>query len=342
MKSSALSFLLEHGIRIVIPTKERSKKRANNFFICCILFPVSCFLFFISCSDPYFKNDHEDNSPTSGKLKVYYDEGLQLQVENQAYTFQAHYPNATVELIPSNDDNAVQALYNDSCKMILISRELNEKEKKAFTSKSMTPQFSAVAKSGVALITNLNTPIEVLDYIQIIDLLTKPFVCKDSLSNNTKLSVLFDKANSSVMHYLQDSVLHGEKFSGNCSISNSTIESINYIANHKNSIAFIDFAWLSDVDDSIYKANKRKIKFIAIGKKEKADKFFEYPSQNSFKLGAYPFTRTVYIYKRSGDFSLGKGFETFIAGPNGQTSFLKQGLLPTKQQERSIQVKMEQ
>lgn len=323
----------------VIPTKEGSEKRANNFFISCFMFLVPSFLSFVSCSDPYFKNDHEDNSPTSGKLKVYYDEGLQLHVENQAYTFQAHYPNASIELVPSNDNNAVQALYNDSCKMIIISRQLTDKEKKAFTSKAMTPQFSAVAKSGIAFITNKNTPIDVLNYNQIIELLTKPFVCKDSLSNETKLTVLFDKANSSVMQYLLDSVLFGNKISGNCSISNSTNESINYVANHKNTIAIIDFAWLSDIDDSIYKANKSKVKLIAVSQKEKTNEF-EYPSQNSFKLETYPFTRTVYIYKRSGDFSLGKGFETFIAGPNGQTSFLKQGLLPTKQQERSIQVNM--
>ncbi|MBI2723286.1 MAG: substrate-binding domain-containing protein [Bacteroidetes bacterium] len=323
----------------VIPSKEGSKKRGNNFFISSILFFVPCFLSFVSCSDPYFKNDYEDNSPTSGKLKVYYDEGLQLHIENQAYTFQAHYPNASIELVPSNDNNAVQALYNDSCKMIIISRQLTDKEKKAFTSKAMTPQFSAVAKSGIAFITNKNTPIDVLNYNQIVELLTKPFVCKDSLSNDTKLTLLFDKANSSVMQYLLDSVLSGNKISGNCSISNSSIESINYVANHKNTIAIIDFAWLSDVDDSIYKSNKSKVKLIAVSQKGKTNEF-EYPSQNSFKLKTYPFTRTVYIYKRGGDFSLGKGFETFIAGPNGQISFLKQGLLPTKQQERSIQVNM--
>jgi hypothetical protein len=30
-----------------------------------------------------------------------------------------------------------------------------------------------------------------------------------------------------------------------------------------------------------------------------------------------------------------------VAGPKGQITFLKQGLLPTKQQERIVEVKME-
>ncbi len=302
------------------------------------LLPVSCVLYLASCSDPYFKDDYEDNSPTSGKLKVYYDEGLQLQVKNQAFTFMAHYSRAHLELISSTEDNAVQALYNDSCKIIMISRMLRETEKKAFASKDLTPRFSEVAKSGIALITNFNTPVNILNRQQIIDLLTKPFVCKDTLSNETRLNVLFDKNNSSVMHYLQDSVLKGQKFSSNCSVLGSTLESINYVAKNKNTIAFIDFAWLSDVDDSIFKANQRSVKFIAIGNVN--SKRYEYPSQSAFKLGTYMFTRSVYIYRRSGEFTLGKGFETFVAGPNGQTSFLKQGLLPAKQQERRINVQM--
>jgi len=300
---------------------------------------VSCLLFFVACSSRYFKNDYEDNSPTSGKLKVYYDEGLELQVKNQTYTFESHYPNAHVELISCSENEAVEALYNDSCKDIVISRLLTDKEKKAFESKNLFPKYSGVAKNGVALITNINTPIDSLSYRQVIDLLTKPFVCKDSISNDTKLSVLFDKKNSAVMHYLLDSILKGEKFSANCNVLSSTLKAINYVAQNKNTIAFIDFAWLSDRDDSISKANRNKIKFIRVcGPKSSV---CEYPSQNSFKLGTYPFTRTIYVFRRSGEFTLGKGFETFVAGPNGQNSFLKQGLLPTKQQERSIHVNID-
>jgi ABC-type phosphate transport system substrate-binding protein len=194
-----------------------------------------------------------------------------------------------------------------------------------------------VAKSGVALITNINTQIDKLTYDQVIELLTKPFVCKDSISNDTKLSVLIDKKNSAVMHYLLDSVLKGQPFSANCNVLNSSIESINFVAKTKNTIAFIDFAWLSDVDDSIYKANKNVVKFIPISKTNSTT--FELPNQSSFKLNTYPFTRTIYVYRNTDDFSLAKGFETFVAGPKGQNTFLKQGLLPTHQQERNITIK---
>jgi len=119
----------------------------------------------------------------------------------------------------------------------------------------------------------------------------------------------------------------------------SSKEAINYVAANKNTMALIDFAWLSDVDDSISKANRDKIKFIGVRRPGSLE--VNYPNQSSFKLGTYPYTRTVYVYRKTGDFTIAKGFESFVAGPKGQVTFLKQGLLPTKQQERSIHINME-
>ena len=291
-----------------------------------------------SCSGP-FKNDYNDNSPTSGKLKVYYDEGVALHVKNQTATFESQYKNASVELFESSENEAVQALYNDSCEAIVISRLLTAQEKKAFESKQYSPKYTAVAKSGIAIIANSNTDINSLSYEQVIDVLSHPYTFKDSTGREQTLTVLFDKNNSAVVHYMMDSVLKKKELSSKCSILNASVESINYVANNKNSIAFIDFAWLSDADDSIYKANSGKIKILSISKPKSSS--YELPSQSSFKLETYPFTRTIYVMRKTGEFSLAKGFESFIAGPKGQLTFLKQGLLPTRQGERALHINME-
>ena len=287
--------------------------------------------------DNYFKNDYKDNSPTSGKLKVFYDEALEQHVKNQAYTFEALYRNAQLELFPCNNEEAVQALYHDSCECILISRQLSETEKKAFASRNYFPKFSPVAVSGIALITNVGTHIDSLSYAQVAELLSKPYTTKDSLGNPVNIAVLLDKNNSSVVHYLSDSLLKGGKFSAGCNILGSSLESINHVARHKNTVAFIDFAWLSDADDSISKANQGRIKFIALSPPNSST--YEYPHQSSFKLGTYPLARTIYVYRKTGDFSLAKGFESFVASPKGQLTFLKQGLLPARQSERMVKIK---
>jgi phosphate transport system substrate-binding protein len=177
-----------------------------------------------------------------------------------------------------------------------------------------------------------------LTMIQLEQMLTQPFVCTDSINNSSKITIVFESDRSSVVHYLKDSVIKGKNFSQNCSALKNSLEVINHVANTPNAIGFIDFAWLSDRDDSLFKANANKIKFIPVGRGNGI--YFE-PNQSSFKTGEYPLTRKVYVYRQASEFSLAKGFTTFVAGPKGQITFLKQGLLPSKQQERNIQVKME-
>ncbi len=297
----------------------------------------ACSLFF-SCND-YFKNDYKDNSPTSGHLNVYYDEGLYLHLKNQAYTFESQYPSAHIHLKPSNDNDAVEALYKDSCEAIVISRLLNDKEKKAFASKRFDPKYSCLAYSGIAFVINKNAAIKTISLNEVLQLAgSENAEVIDTNGNTIKLQLLLDKNNSSLAHYVLDSVLKGKKLSANVRVLNSTLEALNYIENNNNTIACIDFAWLSDKDDSITKHYSQRLKLLGIRKGEGKITF---PSQSSFKLGDYPLTRKVYCYRKTGDFTLAKGFETYLAGPKGQMTFLKQGLLPFKQQERMVEVKFE-
>lgn len=292
---------------------------------------------FTSCNQ-YFKNDYDDNSPTSGKLKVYYDEGLTSHVKELTTLFEANYTNAKIQLKACNDDEAIQALLNDSCKAIIVSRPLSLIEEKNFKAKKWMPDNSVVALNGLGILVNYSFPIKSLSTNQIYKLLSEENVLTDSTGNNITVNVVFDKNNSSVLHYLKDSILKTKKFAKHCNTLTNAIEAIDYVSKNKSSIAFIDYASFSDVDDTLNKFYNSKVKFIAIKKNNNDTAFL--PNQSSFLLNQYPFIRKIYVYKTASEFSLAKGFQTFIAGPKGQHVFLKGGLMPTKQQERSITVKL--
>lgn len=308
-----------------------------------LLYILAPFLLSLSsCSDPYFKNDYKDNSPTSGKLKVYYDEGLFLHVSNQARTFESQYPNARIEEIMSTENEAIQALYNDSCEAIVINRMLSGDEMKTFASKKYIPKYSAVAVSGVAVISSTACCINRITLTELRALISEKNELMDSMKKPCRIKILFDKKNSSVMHYLHDSVLKGGDFSGNCRVMNNSKECLDSVMNSSNTLALIDFSWISDRDDPFYKTFGGQFRILPVanntaGKMDTLE--YAYPDQSNFKLGKYPMSRTIYVIRKVGDFTLAKGFESFVAGPKGQTIFLKQGLLPTKQQERSVQVK---
>jgi phosphate transport system substrate-binding protein len=161
---------------------------------------------------------------------------------------------------------------------------------------------------------------------------------KDSLGSLISPVAVLDNNCSSVAYYLLDSIISAKKFGAKCFAANNTSELLEKIAANPNQIGFLDFAWLSDRDDELFKKYSSKLKFLALGRTDTA--YFA-PNQSSFKTGEYPFTRTIYLLRRSDEFSLAKGFEAFMAGPKGQLTFLKQGLLPIRQAERIIEVKME-
>lgn len=304
----------------------------------CFFITIPFLLFAASCTNGYFKNDYTENSPTSGKLRVYCDEGFATHAKNQALTFEGQYPKAAIEVVPSTDLQAIKALYDDSCKAIFISRELSEEEKKSFASKTLNPRFSEVTYSGIAVITHPATPVEKLTTAQVRQMLTLPVFSADSINQSAKLNAVFDNSQSSVTHYLKANVAGGKEFSQNCSALNSTMELLEYVSKTPNAIGFMDFALLSDRDDPFYKEWIKKVKLIPLGA---GNGIYTEPSQSSFKTGEYPFTRKVYLYTQAPEFSLAKGFQSFVAGPKGQMTFLKQGLLPFKQQERNIEVKLE-
>lgn len=311
--------------------RERSKVKSFGVML-------MAFCFFTFSCDNYFKNDYVDNSPTSGKLKVYYSHGLQLHVKNQALSFRSIYHESNIELQSACESEIIKALLDDSCKAIIISRLLDAQETKAFAQKNLQPMHSALAKSGVALVTSVNTNIRKLTVEQVKQLLSDRLTLKDSSGKIISPLAVLDNKCSSVSHYLLDSLIPNKNFGSKCFAANNELELLQKISEQPDQIGFIDFALLSDVDDSLYKAFEGKLKFITVGR---TDTIYFSPNQSSFKTGEYPFTRTIYLFRRSKDFSLAKGFEAYLAGPQGQTTFLKQGLLPVRQTERKIEVKMQ-
>ncbi len=275
------------------------------------------------------------DSPTSGKLTIYYDEGLTLHIQNQVYTFQSIYKNADIKTIPSNEKTCIEALFNDSCKVIAITRMLSENELQKFKAKNIYPESSLVAKDAIALIVPVSFPDSVIS----VETLTRLLSGNDSIYVTGKhMNVVFDNQNSGSTRQLKDSLIPGKAFGKNCSAVNTTPKLIEAVAAGTHIIGVCDYAWLSDKDDTTTKEFLQKVKILAVS--QKSNNLAYMPDQSNIATGDYPMCRSIYIIRRSAEFSLGKGIETFIAGEKGQLMFLKQGLPPNRQEERVIEVDM--
>ena len=98
----------------------------------------------------------------------------------------------------------------------------------------------------------------------------------------------------------------------------------------------LDYAWLSDNDDSTSKVFLNNVKILAVS--AVGNKTAYMPDQSNIKTSDYPLCRWVYTTRRCADFTLGTGFSLFVAGQKGQIMFTKQGLIPFVQPNREVEV----
>lgn len=295
------------------------------------LIVLTLFLFSCGMKEDITKKD----SPTSGKTTLYFDEGLTLHIKNQIYTFKTTYKNADITLLSSNEKECIEALYNDSSKVIAISRELTKNELEKFKAINVYPQTSIVAGDAIAFIVNKEFADSTISIPELVELLEG----NDSLFiKGQHTSIVFDNPNSGSTRFLKDSLIPFQSFGKNCSGLKTTEELIKVVSSNSKSIGVCDYAWLSDKDDNTTKAFLKTVKILAVSKNSNEIAYM--PDQSNIATNSYPLCKNICIIRRSAEFSLGKGIETFIAGPSGQLMFLKQGLPPTRQEERLIEVDM--
>ena len=300
----------------------------KSFFV-----TIISLIIFSSCGmqDDITKKD----SPTSGQAKIYFDEGLTLHIQNQIYTFKTTYKYADITLRSSNEKECIEALYNDSSKVIAISRSLTEKELSQFKAKNIYPQTSFVAGDAIAFVVSKDFADSTISLQELTEILKGN---DSTFFKGQRIKLVFDNANSGSTRQLKDSLIPTGAFGSNCSTVNNTQELMKAIATNSLAIGVCDFAWLSDKDDTTTKEFLKTVKILALSKNTNETAYM--PDQSNIATKAYPLCRTICIIRRSAEFSLGKGIETFIAGPTGQLMFLKQGLPPNRQEERLIEVDM--
>ena len=298
-------------------------KRINYFFLLLGTLLLSC-----QTAEEHAAQD----TPTSGVLKIYADKGLEKLIENQTYTFSQLYKQAKFDVYYHSEQEAIKALYDDSCKVIALNRNFSTTELEQFKQANVYLNTSFICKSAIVLLVNK----EATDSTIKLEAL-KALIGGDSSSSYFN-KIVFENEKSSAIYYCTDSLLKKKSIGKNCYAVKDFTELFTLLNTNKRSIAVLDYAWISDSDDSLTKSIKEKYKLLAVAPVGKDVAY--YPDQSNIQTTDYPLTRYVYVTRRGQDFSLAAGFITFVAGPNGQVMLLKTGFAPWRQPERVISIDM--
>jgi phosphate transport system substrate-binding protein len=298
------------------------------------------FILLTSCNQSGGK--HYTDNPTSGNISISSDESYKLVLDSQLYTFQSLYEKAHIQVNYGSEAQAIKDLLNDSVRLVVISRELNDAEKEYFKKIVITPRITRIAIDAIAIIVNnenKDTSLSMQHLKAILEQKISTWKQLDPASELGNINVVFDNDNSGNARLIKEKLLDNKPFPGNCFAVKSNPDVIDYVNKNKNAIGVISVCWISDRDDPKVEAFLKKIKVVELSEDstDGPDEHYK-PYQGYIAQGVYPLCRNVYTVSREARAGLGTGFVSFVAGDKGQRIFLKAGLVPATMPVRIIKV----
>ncbi len=297
---------------------------------------------FTSCGTDF--NKPYSDTPTAGKVNITGDETLEPFIDATADTFMGLYQYAKLNVGYKSEADCFRDLINDSAKVIIVTRKCNASEEKYFKSKNLIPTTTRVAIDAIALIVNKENQDTLLQLEQLKNILSGKISDWKNInpkSESGKINFVFDNNGSSIVRFLSDSLMNGQKnFPEYCFAASSNAQVIDYVEKNKGSIGVIGVNWISDKDDPRMLSFIKRIKVVwlsTVADPVYPDNYFG-PFQAYLFTGEYPLKREVYVINREGRNGLGTGFASFIAGEQGQRLVRLSGLLPSSPFTRDIRL----
>ena len=270
------------------------------------------------------KSGRIPDDPQQGTITFAADESFRSVSEALSERYMALNPKTKINLIIKKEDLAFMDLLENKVRVIVMSRELNDKEKAAYKSKidmDMLPaKFAADAVVFVVPKNSTRTSISIDEL-------------KAELSSDQK-NIIFDGTNSSNLNFVAQklkTIPNQLKFS----IINGNKNLINEMNKFPDKIGVVSLNSISRPYDKESQELKNSIKILPVVEK---DQSFE-PTIGNIKGMKYPFTRVLYFLTNESYYGLGNGLIRFSCQQLGQIVVEKEGLQPYYIFNREVQMR---
>jgi phosphate transport system substrate-binding protein len=297
-----------------------------------ILASVISVYFFNSCNHPQNPLAYQSETHSRGKAVFYIEEAFKPLFNTSIATFEGQYPKAKIIPKYETENAIIQAMYDRKAKAIVISRDLDEKERNYLRSKKIEVRSEKIAVDAIALIIHPSNRDTTITVQELKDLLTGKNTHWKSSGNEVK--VVYDKPNSANFNYL--TTLCGSQANNKVIFAaKSNEEVINFVKKNPNSMGIIGLNWISDDDDFDTQDFLHGIKVMAVAKDAKGTYFQPY---NGFMYTKeYPLIRDIWMINKGRRSGLHAGFVLFMKNDIGQTIIQQAGLVPARSPVRLIQ-----
>jgi len=304
-------------------------KKGICYFLC-----IAVTMMWWGCSNRAGKKIIRE-TPIAGTIHISVDESFKPIIDEQIKVFESSFPDAHIMAHYKPEADCFRDLALDSTRMIIVTRELNDKEIEFYkNSHYYVPRYDLLAYDAIAVIVNNRSKDTVLTMNDI----------RSLLSGNSKhsLKVVMDGVSAtSTVRYVIDSILKGRLPGENVVAARSSEQVINFIANNENAIGFIGVSWIGDQDDPAQLNFLQKVKVAAIKCDSCEAETYVQPLQADIELKRYPMIRGLYYILKENFSGVGNNFANFLQYERGQLIFRRAYLVPSRMsfEIRDVQMK---
>ena len=266
----------------------------------------------------------------TGIITIAADEDFKTLIDEAITVFEArHDYQAVVFPVYTNEKEAIRLMIEDSVRLAVVTRDLNNEEKKEMESRNMYTRKHLIAFDGVALITHKMNPDSLISITTLKQILTGEITEWSQINPDTPLGairVLFEGKGSGVLRYVAESLIEGEKLSSNLYALNGNEEVVQRVIDMPNTIGLIGINFLEKNNSGAF---SEKIRLMRVGKEDNISLENTYlPYAGDILQENYPLWRPVYALLSDPKSGLSSGFCIFLSQEIGQKIILKSGLLP--------------
>jgi phosphate transport system substrate-binding protein len=267
--------------------------------------------FLLSCNNK--KEEYSTDAPNRGEITIHYDDSFSNVAEALTYRYMKFYPETKINLQISKEDKALEDLLNHKVRLIIMSRELTETERRLYDSKiKLKWQPAYFAADAVCFVVNKNSSLSSVSLAEI----------KQMLSSKER-KLIFDGSNTSNLNAIvQKLQLDPKKIEYSVIKGNENI--IKNLEKFPNHIGVISFNTISRPfgEKAIQLRESIKILPMKVGEEDVL------PTKENLKTQKYPLTKILYFLTNEPYFGLGNGLIRFSCTQIGQLIVDKQGLQP--------------
>lgn len=285
----------------------------------------------------YEYNGVGQDVPTAGKIEVYVDRADSMLVSEWIEMFHSNYPKAQITPIYASHNQLMKWLEADSLKKAFIVNHFLNNDQKEFisTNRNCTVHETHLAQTAVAIIAHKNATVSKISLDNLLNLMSTqknqsdyfdilvadswgaPLIsARKEMASKFKMKLM--RAPNSFIHIADDQKI------------------IDFVSEHPNAIGLISLSLVGNNYSKVCLNNQKKIKILRLSNSDQ--ELAHFPFQSQIKAKQYPLIQNIVAYDLQGYSGLANGFITFVNSQPGQIMTKKNGLIPTNDVGRTIEL----